>query len=116
MMVTKFEKSELSICLADKMDKMDKTWKWLSNLLLRILNQKVIELTEHANRKVKIVMRIFCYFVYYLVFAIVAYISTRDQGDYYAESDLSNMETHAEPAFYYKIVWFYIVFFLLLMR
>ena len=114
-MIAKLEKSELSIRLADKMDNMDRTWKWFTNLLLRMLIRKVIDLSERVNGKVRFVIRISCQVVYYLVIAIVAYITTRDQGDYYAESDLSTMETHGETAFYYKIEWFIIVFFVLLM-
>ena len=109
-MIAKFKKSEVSIRAADKMDNMDRTWKWLTNLVLRICIRKAIELSEHVNGKVRIVMRISCKVVYYLVIASVAYITTRDQGDYYAESDLSNMETHVTPSFRYKLVWAFIVF------
>ena len=115
-MVVKLKKSELSIHLANKMDNMDRTWKWFNNLLIEMFVRKVRDLSRRVDGKVRIVLRIFCYFVHYLAIASVAYITTRDQGDYYAESDLSSMETHAEPAFYYKMVWFYIVFFLLLIR
>ena len=114
-MIAKLEKSELSIRLADKMDNMDRTWKWFTNLLLRMLIRKVIDLSERVNGPVKFVIRISCKVLYYLVIATIAYITTRDQGDYYAESDLATMETHAEPSFNYKIVWTYIVFFVLLM-
>ena len=115
-MKSKLEKSELSIRLAEKMDKMDRTWKWFTNLLLRMCIQKVRDLSGRVkNGKVRFVIRISCKVVYYLVIAIIAYITTRDQGDYYAESDLSTMETHGETAFYYKIEWFIIVFFVLLM-
>ena len=114
-MKSKLERSELSIRLADKMDKMDRTWKWFTNLLLGMCIRKVIDLSGRVNGKVRFVIRISCKVVYYLVIAIVAFITTRDQGDYYAESDLSNMETHGETAFYYKIEWFIIVFFVLLM-
>ena len=115
MVITKFEKSELSIHLADKMDNMDRTWKWFTNLLLRRSIRKVIDLSERVNEPVRFVIRISCKVVYYLVIAIVAYITTRDQGDYYAESDLSTMETHLKPAFHYKFEWFILVFFVLLM-
>ena len=114
-MIEKFEKSELSIHLADKMDNMDRTWEWFTNLLLRMLIRKVIDLSERVNGPVKFVIRISCKVLYYLVIATIAYITTRDQGDYYAESDLATTETHVEPPFYYKIVWTYIVFFVLLM-
>ena len=114
-MITKFERSELSIRIADKMDKMDRTWKWFTNLLLKMSIRKVIDLSERVNGPVRFVIRISCKVVYYLVIATIAYITTRDQGDYYAESDLATMETHAEPAFYYKFEWFLLVFFVLLM-
>ena len=114
-MIGKLEKSELSIRLADKMDKMDRTWKWFTNLLLRMCIRKVRDLSGRVNGKVRFVIRISCKVVYYLVIAIVAYITTRDQGDYYAESDLATMETHANLPFHYKFEWFIIVFFVLLM-
>ena len=114
-MIAKLEKSELSIRLADKMDNLDRTWKWFTDLILRMCIRKAIELSGRVTLQVRIVLRISCKVVYYLVIASVAYITTRDQGDYYAESDLSNMETHAQPAFYYKFLWFIIVFFVLLM-
>ena len=153
-MIAKLEKSELSIHLADKMDNMDRTWKWFIKLFFRMCNRKVIDLfgfgTDvnetypdsmeeyqlaaeirgydwyrhrdrkdefliYVNGKFRIVMRISCKVVYYLVIAMVAYITTRDQGDYFAESDLSNHETHEEQTIYFKIVWAIIVFLLLSM-
>jgi len=148
-MIAKLEKSELSIRLANKMDNMDRTWKWFINPFFRMCNTKVIdfigfgndvnetypdsmeeyqlaaeirgydwyrhkdrkdEFLVYVNGKVRSVMRISCKVVYYLVIAIVAYITTRDQGDYFSESDLSNMETHVTPSFRYKLVWAFIVF------
>ena len=79
--------------------------------------QSILEVRDWlklVNGKVRIVVKIFCYFVYYLVIASIAYTTTRDQGDYYAETDLSNMETHAQLAFYHKWVWFKIVFFVII--
>ena len=40
-MIGKLEKSELSIRLADKMDNMDRTWRWFINPFFRICNRKV---------------------------------------------------------------------------
>ena len=95
------------------------TWKWFTKGFLKMPHrQSILEVQDWlklVNEKVRILVKIFCYFVYYLVIASIAYTTTRDQGDYFAESDLSNMETHAQPAFYYKWVWFVIVFFVLLM-
>ena len=149
MMIAKLEKSELSIRLANKMDNMDRTWRWFINLFFKMCNRKVIDMFgswndvnetypdsmgeyqlaaeirgynwyRHKDRedefliyaieKFRIVMRISCKVVYYLVIAMVAYLSTRDQGDFFAESDLSNMETHVTPSFRYKLVWAFVVF------
>ena len=154
MTIAKFEKSELSIRLADKMDNMDRTWKWFINPFFRMCYRKVLDLFgfwndvdetysdstgeyqlawkirgynwyRHRDRedefliyaieKFRVVMRISCKVVYYLVIASVAYITTRDQGDYFAESDLSNMETHVTPSFRYKLVWAFVVFGVLMM-
>ena len=114
-MIGKLETSELSIRLANKMDKMDRTWKWFTNLLLKMSIRKVIDLSGRVNEPVRFVIRISCKVLYYLVIATIAYITTRDQGDYYAESDLATIETHEEQPFYYKLVWAVIVFFVLLM-
>ena len=80
-------------------------------------NRKVLDffgflnaLNETYPGKVRIVIRISCKILYYLVIAMVAYFTTRDQGDYFAESDLSNMETQVTPSFRYKLVWALIVF------
>ena len=43
-MVVKLKKSELSIHLADKMDNMDRTWKWFNNLLIEMFVRKVMDL------------------------------------------------------------------------
>ena len=96
--------------LADKMDKMDRTWKWFINPFFKMCHRKILDLSERVNATVKIVMRISCKVFYHLVIATIAYITTRDQGDYFAESDLSNMETHVTPSFRYKLVWALIVF------
>ena len=117
-MIGKLEKLETCIRLADKMDNMDRTWRWFINPFFRMCNSKVKDLLEfvnHENSKVRIVIRVSRKVVYYLVIAMVAYITTRDQGDYYAESDWSNIETHVAPAYYYKWVWFTIVFLVMLM-
>ena len=48
-MIAKFEKSELSVRLADKMDRMDRTWRWFTNLLFRMFFRKVIDLFGFWN-------------------------------------------------------------------
>ena len=153
-MIGKLEKLETCIRLADKMDNMDRTWRWFINPFFRMCNSKVNDLFgfwndvdetypdsmeeyqlaaeirgydwyRHKDRKdeflmyvtgkYRFVMRISCKVVYYLVIAMVAYITTRDQGDFFAESDLSNMETHVTPSFRYKLVWAFVVFGVLVM-
>ena len=117
-MIGKLEKLETCIRLADKMDNMDRTWRWFINPFFRMCNSKVKDLLEfvnHENSKVRIVIRVSRKIVYYLVIATVAYITTRDQGDYYAESDLSNHETHVTTALHYKLANAFVVFWFLSM-
>ena len=115
-MIAKFEKLEISIRLANKMDNMDRTWKWFINPFFRMCNGKdLLGFINLENSKVRFGISISCKVVYHLVIASVAYITTRDQGDFYAESDLSNMETHVTPSFHYKLVWAFLVFLLLSM-
>ena len=117
-MICKLEKLDTCIRLADKMDNMDRTWKWFINPFIRMYNSKVKDLLEfvnHENSKVRFVIRVSRKVVYYLVIATVAYITTRDQGDYYAESDLSSHETHVTPSFHYKLANAFVVFLFLSM-
>ena len=117
-MIGKLEKLETCIRLADKMDNMDRTWRWFINPFFRMCKSKVkdfLEFVNHENSKVRIVIRVSRKVVYYLVIAMVAYITTRDQGDYYAESDLSSHETHVTPSFHYKLANAFVVFLFLSM-
>ena len=111
-MIEKFEKSELSIRLADKMDKMERTWEWSSYRntyrLKRYFSLKFRDLLECVTDR--FVMRISCKFLYYLVIAILAYIMTRD-GEYDAEENkLSTKQADMEPPTFYKFVQAMIVF------
>ena len=90
------------------MDKMDGTWERFKNPFLRICIGKIIYLSERVNGKVRIVLRISCKFVYYLVIAILAYILTREGGDYYAEFSL--LDTEMDPPFGYRLAWAFLVF------
>ena len=49
LMISKLEKSELSIRLADKMDKMDRTWKQFISPFFRMCNRKVLDLFGFRN-------------------------------------------------------------------
>ena len=111
-MIEQFEKSELSIRLADKMDKMERTWEWSSYRntyrLKRYFSLKFRDLLECVTNR--FVMRITCKFVYYLVIAFLAYIMTRD-GEYGAEENkLSTKQSDMEPPTFYKFVQAMIVF------
>ena len=111
-MIEEFEKSELSIRLADMMDKMERTWEWLSirntYRLKRYFSLKFRDWLECVTNS--FVMRISCKFLYYLVIAILAYIMTRD-GEYDAEENkLSTIQADMEPPTFYKFVQAMIVF------
>ena len=73
-MKSKFEKSELSIRLADRMDKMDRTWELFTNSFIRICLRK----GRVTNGKVRFVIRMTRRFLYYLVILISAFLLTRD--------------------------------------
>ena len=79
MMIAMLEKSELSIHLANKMDKMDRTWELFTDSFIRICVRKVRYLSGRVtNGKVRSVIRIFRMFLYYLVILISAFLLTRD--------------------------------------
>ena len=78
-MITKFEKSELSIRLADKMDEMDRTWELFTYSFLSICIGKVRDLSGRVeNGKVRFLLRISRRFLYYLVIFTSAYLLTMD--------------------------------------
>ena len=48
-MIGKLEKLETCIRLADKMDNMDRTWRWFINPFFRMFTRKVIDLFGFWN-------------------------------------------------------------------
>ena len=112
MKIAEFEKSQLSIRLADKMDKMDRTWEWFKNRFLRICIGKIIDFSGRVNEKLRIVLRISLKVVYYLVVAGLAYDLTRETGDYYGVDSMIDTEIH--PPFNYKFHFAIIVFLIFL--
>ena len=79
MLITKFEKSELSIPLADRMDRMDRTWEWFTNIIIQIFVQKVRYLSGRVtNEKVRFVIRMSRRILYYFVILASAFLLTRD--------------------------------------
>ena len=110
--IEEFEKSELSIRLADKMDEMDRTWEWFQNRFLRICIGKFMDLSGRVNEKGRFLIRISCKVVYYLVVASFAYTLTRETGDYYAEDSM--IDTEIDPPFNYKFHFAIVVFLIFL--
>ena len=79
LMITKLEKSELSICLANKMDKMNRTWEWFTNCLIGICVKKIRDLSGLVtNETVRFVIGISCRILYYQVILLSAFLLTRD--------------------------------------
>ena len=113
MMIAKFEKSELSICLADRMDKMNRTWELFTNHFIRIFISKVRYLSGLAkNDRVRYAVRIFCKILYYQVILLSAFLLTRDDLSHNWRIDWrdTNMEVHE----YRKHFVEYFVLFLIL--
>ena len=93
------------------MDEMDRTWELFKNRFRLICIGKVLDLSGRVNETGRFLIRISCKVVYYLVIAIVAYITTREGGDYYALYNMVNTEIlDIDPPFNYKIHWAIIVF------
>ena len=127
--IEEFEKSELSIRLADKMDKMERTWEWLSirnfnikpylsGVMLYLIwkMEDLVERVNNAHFLVEILVKVLCKVFYALIVGIVAYFLTRDTGDYYAEFDmLPYVQSNMPPPIYYKWAQFLIVWGVLLL-
>ena len=94
------------------MDEMDRTWEWFKNCLLRICIGKVLDLSGRVTGKVRILIRISCKVLYYLVVASLAYYLTRETGDYYAPTNM--VDTEIDPPFNYKFHFAIIVFLIFL--
>ena len=99
MMIAKFEKSELSIRLADKMDKMDRTWALFSDSITSIFIRNLRYMTgrrRFKNGKFRFMMRISCRFFYYLIILASAFVLTRDDltHDWFLDWRDTNMEVN----------------------
>ena len=96
-MIAKFEKSELSIRLAGKMDNMDRTWEWFTSSIIRNFSRKVRYLSGLVtNDRVRFLIRIFCNILYYQVIFLSAFLLTRDDLSHNWRIDWrdTNMEVH----------------------
>ena len=95
MLITKFEKSELSIRLADRMDRMDRIWEWFTNSLISIFIRKVRYLSGRVtNENVRFVIRMSRRILYYSVIVFSAFLLTRDDltHDWVIDHFNTNME------------------------
>ena len=98
-MIAKFEKSEISIRLADKMDKMDRTWALFSDSITSIFIRNLRYMTgrrRFKNGKFRFMMRISCRFFYYLIILASAFLLTRDDltHDWFLDWRDTNMEVN----------------------
>ena len=95
MMIAKLEKSELSIRLADKMDKMDRNWEWFTNSVMRVCINKIRYLSGRVtDENVRFVIRMSRRILYYSVIVFSAFLLTRDDltHDWVIEHFNTNME------------------------
>ena len=115
MMISKFEKSDLSIRLAEKMDRMDRTWEWFMNIIIEIFVQKVRDLSGRVtNENVRFVIRMSRRILYYLVILISAFLLTRDDLTHDWLLELDWKDTNMEVNEFSKHLMEYIVLFLIL--
>ena len=113
MLITKFEKSELSIRLADRMDRMDRTWEWLTNSLINIFVRKVRYLSGRVtNGKVRFVIRMSRRILYYFVILASAFLLTRD--DLTHDWVIDHFNTNMEVNEFSKHLMEYVVLFLIM--
>ena len=113
MIIAKFEKSDLSIHLAEKMDKMDRTWEWFMNIIIEIFVQKVRDLSGRVtNEKVRFVIRMSRRILYYFVILVSCFLLTRD--DLTHDWVIDHFNTNMEVNEFSKHLMEYIVLFLIM--
>lgn len=113
MIIAKFEKSDLSIRLAEKMDKMDRTWEWFMNIIIEIFVQKVRDLSGRVtNEKVRFVIRMSRRILYYFVILVSCFLLTRD--DLTHDWVIDHFNTNMEVNEFSKHLMEYIVLFLIM--
>ena len=94
MMITKFEKSDLCLRLADKMDRMDGSRERFIMILItkaRNMSQERIAITKYLAS-----------LVYYLVLAVTAFLLTRDDSskiDWPIDMEVPEYKKHMLEAF-----------------
>ena len=97
-MIAKLEKSELSIRLADKMDKLDRTWELITNSIIRIFirNVRIFLSGRFRNETVRFIASVARRSFYYLVILASAFLLTRDDltHDWFLDWRDTNMEVN----------------------
>ena len=113
-MIAKLEKSELSIRLADKMDKLDRTWELITNSIIRIFirNVRIFLSGRFRNETVRFISSVARRSFYYLVILASAFLLTRDDltHDWFLDWRDTNMEVNE----FSKHLMEYIVLFLIM--
>ena len=93
--ITMFGKSDLSIRVADKIDKLDRTWELFANSLIRISIRKVRFVSgRFRDERVRFMARMLRRFFYYLVILASSFLLTRDDltHDWFIDWRDTNME------------------------
>ena len=113
-MIAKFEKSELSIRLADKMDKLDRTWELITKSLIRnsVRNVRIFLSGRFRNEKVRFMFSVARRLFYYLVILVSAFLLTRDDLSHNWRLDWRN--TNMEVNEFSKHLMEYVVLFLIM--
>ena len=114
MIISKFESSELSIRLAYRMDKMDRTWELFRNHFIRIFirNVRIFLSGRFTNEKVRFMSDVARRLLYYLVILASAFLLTRD--DLTHNWRLDWRDTNMEVNEFSKHFMEYIVLFLIM--
>ena len=111
-MIAKLEKSELSIRLADKMDKMDRTMDWFTNSFRNICLRKVRYLAGRVENGIyRFWLRMFRKFLYYVVVLVLAFLLTRDD---LTHDWVEELDTNMKVPEYSKHVQAYLSLFLIM--
>ena len=113
-MIAKFEKSELSIRLADKMDKLDRTWELITNSIIRIFirNVRIFLSGRFRNETVRFMSGVARRLFYYLVILASAFLLTRDDLSHNWRLDWR--DTNMEVNEFSKHLMEYIILFFIL--
>ena len=114
MIIAKLEKSELSIRLADKMDKLDRTWELITNSIIRIFirNVRIFLSGRFTNDRVRFMSSVARRLLYYLVILASAFLLTRDDLSHNWRIDWR--DTNMEVNEFSKHFMEYVVLFLIM--